>query len=92
MNPPNPSGTVGQLPLNQQKGIVMNKLVPGALFSKRAAEEQRLRMHKHVDAVPRPEGVTDVRSVEASWSRAARGFRKNDPDGRKLARLFEEAD
>lgn len=66
----------------------MNKLVRGALYSTRAAEEQRERARRRVDAVHLPEGVTDVRKSEAAWDRAAEGFRKNDPDGSKLASLF----
>lgn len=66
----------------------MNKLVRGALFSTRAAEEQRERARRRVDAVHLPEGVTDVRKTEAVWDRAAEGFRKHDPDGSKLADVF----
>ena len=66
----------------------MKKLIPGALFSTRAAEEQRLRARRHLDGVQLPEGVTDVRTPEKCWERAAAGFRRIDPDGSRALRLL----
>ena len=65
----------------------MNKLIEGAYFSARAAEEQRLRERRRADLVHLPESVTDVQRVETSWDRIAEAFRQHDPDGRILVEL-----
>lgn len=66
----------------------MKRLIAGALFSARVAEEQRLRARRHIDGVYHPEGVGDVRTPERCWERAARGFRRIDPDGSRGLQLF----
>jgi hypothetical protein len=68
----------------------MNRLIPGALFSKRAAEEQMLREREL--GVMRPGSHRDVSDQTSLGSRAAKGFRKHDPDGRKSAKLFQQPD
>lgn len=66
----------------------MNKLIPGALFSKRDAKEQRIRMaERGLKTTGEPD---DCRDHVHAWDRAAEGFRKNDPTGRKLAELLKK--
>lgn len=67
----------------------MKRLIAGALFSARVAEEQRLRARRHIDGVYHPEGVTDVRTPERCWERAAAGFRNVDPDGARALQLLQ---
>lgn len=65
----------------------MNKLIRGARFSPRDAKEQRARMAEHgKQPVGEPD---DCRDHTKDWDRAAEGFRKHDPSGRKLAELFK---
>lgn len=64
----------------------MNRLIPGVLFSARAAREQRRRAREMGDN-PYP---GDVRDVGDKWIRAAQGFRKYDPDGRRIGLLFND--
>ena len=63
----------------------MNKLIPGAKLSVRSAREQRLRakIRGEIDDV-------DFRRLDNLWDRAADGFRRYDPTGRKFRALFKE--
>jgi hypothetical protein len=72
--------------------MTMKRLIAGALFSARVAEEQRLRARRHIDGVYHPEGVTDVRTPERCWERAVTGFRQIDPDGSRALQLFRMLD
>jgi len=63
----------------------MNKLIPGALFSTRAAREQRLREHIHN---PNHHNQKSP-GTDNAWLRAADGFNQNDPDGTKLNEMFQ---
>jgi hypothetical protein len=68
-----------------------NKLIEGARFSTRAADEQRLRELRRADAAHLPTSVTDfLRRMETFWDRAAQGFRKHDLGGGDLASLTKE--
>ncbi|MFA6273432.1 MAG: hypothetical protein WC673_03015 [Candidatus Paceibacterota bacterium] len=68
----------------------MNKLIPSALFSAGDAKEQKIRM---VRRGKKPVGEPDdCRDQTHIWDRAAEGFRKHDPTGRKLAELLESAE
>lgn len=58
----------------------MNKLIPGALFSVRAAREQRLLADIH----PYSCNICS----DAGWERATNGFERLDPMGRILATLM----
>jgi hypothetical protein len=77
---------------HQTNSTGMNKLIPGARFSARAAREQRLRAQRQPDAVTFPQGATDVRQSQTIWSRAAEALHREDPDGRKLAELLNDAE
>lgn len=68
----------------------MNKLIPTALFSSRDAEEQRLReaMQAYDEGHPLH---GDCTNYSRCWDNAAEGFRRNDPDGRKLAELLRRS-
>lgn len=66
---------------------MINKLIEGARFSTRAAEEQQLRELRRADAVHLPQGITDVRRVETFWDQAAQGFCAHDLGGSDLAWL-----
>lgn len=68
----------------------MNRLIPGGLFSTRAAEVQQLRERIHTDTTPLSQRVTDVRKVETFWDRAAQGLRAQDPGGAELAELMKQ--
>jgi hypothetical protein len=70
---------------------IMNKVIAAALFTVRDAREQRIRARRSVDAVPHPEDVSDVRRIENSWDRAAKGFRAHDPGGTKVGALLRKA-
>jgi hypothetical protein len=75
------------------KGDNMNKLVPGALFSSRAATALREKLNdESAGNNPRlPQPDHDTRILDRG-ALAAEGFRKHDPDGSKLAKLFKIKD
>ena len=68
--------------------MAVNKLIREAHFSARSAREQRTRMRLRGEKlIGEP---SDVRDTTRVWDRAAEGFRKHDPDGRKLAKLLSK--
>lgn len=67
----------------------MNILIPGTLFSSRAARVRRLELFKERMSNLPPRKITQGM---APWERAADGFERNDPDGTKLAELLAEAE
>ncbi len=67
----------------------MNKIMRTALFSKRDAQEQRIRDRKQ--GLKRPSEPDDVRVSPNDWNRAAEGFRRHDPTGEKLAKLLMQS-
>ena len=65
----------------------MNKLIWSALFSERAAREQRLQ-HVMSQPVIVVRGDHDVRDFSHETERVLEGFERYDPDDTKLAGLF----
>lgn len=71
----------------RERKFMINQLIEGARFSTRAAEEQQLRELRRADAVHLPQGITDVRRVEALWDQAAQCLCTHDLGGSDLAWL-----
>lgn len=69
--------------------MALNKLVPGARYSSRAAREQRYR--ERVRAYSEGRIIDrDCTNYSTIWGRAAEALQKNDPTGSKLAALLQK--
>lgn len=70
----------------------MDRLIPGALFSPRAAREQRLRQTLQEDRIGIYTEPDDVRDYSSCYDRVSDALYQNDPSGSKLSELLSKGE